>query len=652
MFRKFCGVLVCAVLLVASLFGVSEAKAEGTSSYDIVRIKLSMGSRTSTDIFIDGNYSIQEDETVILPRQLYTVKIEGSSLSLYYNNTRLYSGTTITFIQHIASEGYNNVITLNNAVHGYCSYLGDLHFTISGGYIMVVNHIYLEEYLYGVVPYEMSNSWPQEALQAQAICARTYSVRYMSGSGSYDMVDTTSNQTYHGYNAFNDNAIAAVDATAKKVLMSGGDYVATYYAASNGGQIDIPQHVWSYDNTLMPYHVIKDDPFDIANPDSKEETLVFPKKFSDTASVEYVSSTYNYIGQEMVDTLAANALQYIKVSCLPSVASKGYIAKVTGDVDIVGVNSITAHTREGNHGGVYNGDTVLYDGNDYNGENSCRYYEKATVDMTVRAKKYSEGGESIMLGDVNGDEKISISDYTMIRLHILGLSTLSETQQLSADINDDGKISISDYTMVRLHILGLSSIVQKDTDPGTLVTEEVTVQFDIDLHEMDNMEGLYRSFYSSSLRLFAVEETDTKWEIHQRRFGHGIGMSQRGAQQMANTINPATVGAPETPDGRVYNGEEICLFYYPNTTASALSIEKPALAALATAPSLGATNASVTGCEWLNVRATPDTSQSAIGRIPAGTRLEVTDDFVTDGWHMINYGGTNAYVSATYMVPD
>ena len=59
MFRKFCGVLVCAVLLVASLFGVSEAKAEGTSSYDIVRIKLSMGSRTSTDIFIDGNYSIQ-----------------------------------------------------------------------------------------------------------------------------------------------------------------------------------------------------------------------------------------------------------------------------------------------------------------------------------------------------------------------------------------------------------------------------------------------------------------------------------------------------------------------------------------------------------------------------------------------------------------
>ena len=203
--------------------------------------------------------------------------------------------------------------------------------------------------------------------------------------------------------------------------------------------------------------------------------------------------------------------------------------------------------------------------------------------------------------------------------------------------------------MVRLHLLELLKIQQED--PGTLVTEEVTTEFEIDLHELDNMDGLYRSFYSSSLRLFVVEETDTSWEIHQRRFGHGIGMSQRGAQQMANTINPDTI-TPETPDGRVYNGEEICLFYYPNTTASTLSIEKPASADLAAAPSLGTTNAAVIGCEWLNVRVTPDTSQSAIGRIPVGTRIEVTDDFVTDGWHMINYGGTNAYVSASYIVLD
>jgi peptidoglycan hydrolase-like amidase len=37
----------------------------------------------------------------------------------------------------------------------------------------VVNVVDLEQYLYSVVPHEMPPSWPQPALQAQAVCART-----------------------------------------------------------------------------------------------------------------------------------------------------------------------------------------------------------------------------------------------------------------------------------------------------------------------------------------------------------------------------------------------------------------------------------------------------------------------------------------------
>ena len=647
MLRRFCGVLLCGVLLVASMLGSPVAKAADT--YDIVRINLSMGDITTTDIFIDGNYSIQENESVALPRQLYTVKIEGSNLALYYGSTLLYSGASLTFIQHEASEGYNNVITLNNAVHGYCSYLGDLHFTISGGYIMVVNHIYLEEYLYGVVPNEMSDSWPQEALKAQAIAARNYAARYLNSGENYDMVDTATNQTYHGYDASDNNAIAAVNATEKQVMLSEGVLFEAFYSASNGGVTEIPQHVWTYSNPLQPYQVIQIDTYDTSNPGSKEEMLIFPKAFSDTATVEYVSDTYDYIGTSVMEELAANALYYIKISCLPSVEAAGYIAGVTGDVEIVGINSITAHTHEivkttdkydytQSHGGAFDiGGNVLYDGKDYNGENKCICFEEATVDMTVRAKKYSEEAGYVKLGDVNGDEKISISDYTMIRLNILGLSTLSDQQKLAADVNGDAKISITDYTMVRLHILGLSPIEQEDPGPGSLVTEQVNVEFDIDLHELDNKEGLYTSFYSSKLSLFVVEEKDTSWNIYQRRFGHGIGMSQRGAQQMA--LN-----------GKTYS--EILDFYFPNTAPSTLSIEKPALSALATAPSLGTTNATVTGCEWLNIRATADTSQTAIGRVPAGTRLEITDDFYTAEWHQIKYGGGIAYVYAEYIAAD
>ena len=83
------------------------------------------------------------------------------------------------------------------------------------------------------------------------------------------------------------------------------------------------------------------------------------------------------------------------------------------------------------------------------------------------------------------------------------------------------------------------------------------------------MEGLYTGRSTvPAYRLFAVEETDTKWEYTpaQIRSRHRHEPA-RGAADGQYYGNPATVGAPETPDGRVYNGEEICLFYYPNTTA-------------------------------------------------------------------------------------
>lgn len=61
-------------------------------------------------------------------------------------------------------------------------------------------------------------------------------------------------------------------------------------------------------------------------------------------------------------------------------------------------------------------------------------------------------------GDTNADGNISISDYTNIRLHLLGLKALPSEIRPAADVDKNGVISISDYTLVRLHILGLKSI--------------------------------------------------------------------------------------------------------------------------------------------------------------------------------------------------
>lgn len=60
----------------------------------------------------------------------------------------------------------------------------------------------------------------------------------------------------------------------------------------------------------------------------------------------------------------------------------------------------------------------------------------------------------ILRGDTNLDGKISLSDLTNIRLHLVKSITLTGDNFTAADTNLDGKISLSDLTNVRLHLVG------------------------------------------------------------------------------------------------------------------------------------------------------------------------------------------------------
>lgn len=87
--------------------------------------------------------------------------------------------------------------------------------------------------------------------------------------------------------------------------------------------------------------------------------------------------------------------------------------------------------------------------------------EAVATGMTVKLFVDSDVKDELticILGDINGDGKISITDYTLARLDILGLKSLAGVFNKAGDINEDGKISITDYTLMRLDILGLKSI--------------------------------------------------------------------------------------------------------------------------------------------------------------------------------------------------
>lgn len=107
---------------------------------------------------------------------------------------------------------------------------GDLHRA-------TVNVVDLERYVEGVVPTEMSPSWPAAALQAQAIAARTYALfeRAARTGSYYDICDTSMCQVYGGLGSTAAASNTAVMATKGIYLSYGARPAFTQFSASNGG---------------------------------------------------------------------------------------------------------------------------------------------------------------------------------------------------------------------------------------------------------------------------------------------------------------------------------------------------------------------------------------------------------------------------------
>jgi SpoIID/LytB domain protein len=131
-----------------------------------------------------------------------------------------------------------------------------------GGGVFTVDRAMLDNYVAGVVPREMPAGWERQALDAQAVAARTYAANALAGSGNadYDICATTMCQVYGGQNHYDTDGTLewsafppAAHDTSYKILTYGGKPAFAQFSASNGG--------WTVTGG-QPYLVAKSDPYD------------------------------------------------------------------------------------------------------------------------------------------------------------------------------------------------------------------------------------------------------------------------------------------------------------------------------------------------------------------------------------------------------
>lgn len=177
------------------------------------------------------------------------------------------TSTSVTGLIQIVSPAVN-AIKINGK-----PYRGNILAQAEGQKLFIMNRVDLEQYLDGVLPREVSSSWPEQALKAQAVAARTYALYHMvkRRQDPFDVYATTSSQVYGGKEGESPATHAAIAATRGLVLTQDGKIILALFHANSGGRTEAVENIWGF---TRPYLINVKDSFSLQHPgDAWEKTF-------------------------------------------------------------------------------------------------------------------------------------------------------------------------------------------------------------------------------------------------------------------------------------------------------------------------------------------------------------------------------------------
>ena len=268
--KKLLSMLLCAVMTVTCIGAVP---AHAASSDTRLRVGLTISGASA--------FAAPQLENVSGCKTGYTVgtvsgtafsgskSITSSALTVkLVNDAFQVSDTDSGSVLYTSAAGADHIAIRPNST---LTWHGDFVYRrASNGSITVINYVGVEDYVKGVLPYEIDPDWPAEAQKAQAVCARSFALGTHKHGSDYELCNTTNCQVYLGANRATEASDAAVDATKGETLSYNGRSVIGYFYSSDGGATEDAANVWGGDYAYLKG---KADPYEDPSKDRWTVTL-------------------------------------------------------------------------------------------------------------------------------------------------------------------------------------------------------------------------------------------------------------------------------------------------------------------------------------------------------------------------------------------
>jgi stage II sporulation protein D len=230
-------------------------------SFSLFFIIIIISCTPSKKFLIKRNENIGTEKKtirVLVRKSGETVKISSTdkikitdlkTTSVKYNGQgRVFNFNPDKIVNPIVIETWGSPLTVDET-----SYRGSIEIRNVMGKLNIINVVTMDEYLSGVVPSEMTFSWNDEALKAQAVASRTFAYYHlMTGSGSYYDIDASTNfQVYRGFSAENEKTNRSVRETSGEIVSYQYRPILTYFHSTCGGRTISGKYVW--DKSELPY---------------------------------------------------------------------------------------------------------------------------------------------------------------------------------------------------------------------------------------------------------------------------------------------------------------------------------------------------------------------------------------------------------------